>query len=148
MHPSPAAIAWIQAQSPDFTKTDAAIAASLNAATVANPITVAPQIPKPFTFNDVFGLLSDASVAAIRDTPNTTDLIDKVNAGDRMGVLRWASALFKAPSKITVTEAGAVQSLLTSTVADPAWSAQIPAPLVALGRLVDSDDIAASRPGV
>lgn len=147
VNPSPQAVAAIRAKILDWAPTNAAIAVALNAPAVANP---APQttLPKPFAFGDVFGLLSDASVAAIRDTPNTTDLIDKVNAGDRAGVGRWVAVLGKLPAKITPAEAAALMAVLQATQPDPAWPAQISWAVANLGRPVDTDDVAASRPGV
>lgn len=147
MNPSPQAVDLIRSRVTDWTQTDQAVADALNAPAVANPVTQAPAVPKPFDFADVMGLLSDASVAAIRDTPNTTDLISKINAGDRAGVLHWVAALLKAPAKITADEAAAVNALMTATVPDPSWSAQIGWALATIGRPADPSDVAAARPG-
>jgi len=144
--PSPAAIAWIRARSPDWTQSDAALADSLNATTVANPVTVAPQVPRPFAASDLTGLLDAAATAKVYGRPAIVAFRDDIDRQSRVACGNWI-ALAEAAGDVTASQYTAMIAVLQATHADPSWSAQVPAPLDALGRLLDPQDIAASRPG-
>lgn len=107
---------------------DAGAADLLNApATAPNP---APrgQVPKPFGFADVMGLLSAASVVNVRALPTATVLIEKINAQDRPGVQHWVAALSAPPALITAAEGQAVLGVLAATEPDPSWPATVVGP--------------------
>lgn len=148
MNPSPAAITAIRAEVTALSawgNTDAQLAASLNTAGIANP-TPQATVTKPFAFGDVMGLLSSGSIANIRGLPTGTDLIDKINAQDRVGVGHWIAALLAGTPLITTDEATAVGAVIAATQLDPSWPALLSWAQVNLGRAVDTGDIAASRP--
>lgn len=97
--------------------------------TVANPVTVAPQIPKPFVYTDVLGLLSAASQANIRALPELTRVLDDINAQNRHAVAVWANLCLAGTSPpILQSEHDAIVNLMNATIADPNWTATIPAP--------------------
>jgi hypothetical protein len=144
MNPSPAAVAWIKAQSPNWAQTDSQIAASLNAATVANPVQAAPQIPNAISESALMGTLSQASQTALLNWVNLGLVKADVESQNRVGLLLWATKLVLA-GVITSADATALTTYLNGTTADPSWTATIPAPIAALGRLVDADDISVAR---
>lgn len=129
---SPAEIATLRAELQDASYgglTDAARFTLLHAAgTSPNPVAVAPQVPKPFTFGDVMIALSAASLGNIRSLADRGNLIDAINNQDRPNVGRWVAILSVAPALITTAEATAINGVLTTTIADPSWSANVPGP--------------------
>lgn len=145
MNPSPSAIASIRARITDWSPSDSTIAAALNAPSIANP-TPQPQLPKPFSFGDVMGCLDSGSIAKIRDLATGIDLINKINAGDVVGIGHWIIALQAGTPLITSDQATAVTAVITATIGDPTWSAQLSWAAVNLGRPADAADLAASRP--
>lgn len=96
--------------------------------TSPNPVATAPQVAKPFTFSDVIGSLSAASLLNIRGMADRGNLIDAINNQDRPNVGRWVAILSISPALIQPTEATAVNAILTATIPDPAWSATVPGP--------------------
>lgn len=144
MNPSPQAIAAIRAHVTDWTPDDATIAANLNAPSVTNP-TPQASVPKPFTFADVMGCLTPASIDNVRGLPTSTALITAINARDVTSILNWLGALQAGTALITAAEAQAVQTVVTATELDPSWQAQIGWGVANLGRPLDSEDVAAAR---
>jgi hypothetical protein len=145
MNPSAAAIAWIRAQSPNWAgQSDAQIAASLNATMVANPVAQAPQVPNAISESALMGTLSQASQTALLNWVNLALVKADVEDQNRVGLLLWAAKLQLA-GVITADDATALTTYLNGTVPDPTWTANVPAPLVGMGRLVDANDVEAAR---
>lgn len=149
MNPSPSAVAAIQQEAPNIPggwagNGDAQIAEALNAPSVANP---APRatVPTPYTYQQLLGLLSQASLANVYAFPAVHDLFVAVLAMDSSFVAATV-ALFQAAGKVTADEATALNAAISATEPDPGWPAQISWARANLGRDVDADDIAASRP--
>lgn len=162
MNPTPAAVAAIRAQVSDWTPTDAAIAATLNAAKVANP-TPRPTVVVPFTAADALALLSPASVANVLALPGfdraVRPLLDAPlkDQSTLTGLRRWAGAYLKAgritraefdalaaPAPVAATDAPT--GLLNKNQPDPAWPKLIGWARAELGRDADADDVAKARP--
>jgi hypothetical protein len=148
-NPSPQAIAKIRSRVGDWSRSDATIADALNAPDPAfpNPIGEPPTIPRPFTFADVMGRLSPESVANVRSLPTGVDIIDKINSQDRSGIAHWIAALSATPALISGVEASNVMDVITATDPDPNWNPNLSWAIVNIGRPVDGQDVAASRPG-
>lgn len=144
MNITPQGIAAIRAYITDWTPSDATIASNLNAPSVANP-TPQPTAPKLYSFADVMGCLGAASIANVRALPTATALVTAINARDTVSILNWLAALQAGTPLITPSEAAAVQAVITATQPDPAWAAQVSWAAVNLGRVADSDDVAAAR---
>lgn len=146
-HPSPAAVTAIRAHVSDWTPTDAQIVAALNTPAIANP-TPQPSIPAPLTEDGLAGLLTDAtngSIARLVNYVNYGLVQADILAGNRARIGGWAGKLAVA-GIITVGEATAIGAALAATVPDPAWPALISWAVANLGRPVDADDVATSRP--
>lgn len=150
MNPSSSAIASIQAFVGTLaggwsSNTDVQILAAIQAAKVANPVTTQPTIPKPYTFADVMGCLSAASVVNIRSLPTSTALITAINARDSVSITNWLGALQAGTPLITSAEATAVLAVVNATEPDPSWTAQVAWDIGTLGRAADVADIHAAR---
>lgn len=145
MNASPAAIASIQAQVTDWTQSDAAIVAALNAPSVANPVPQ-PTIPTPFTIGEIFGMASAPSLVKLAAVPFLPDVRNLILANDRSGCAIYTN-LFLVSGTILQSEHDAIMGVLAATQPDPSWAAQISWAEANLGRQVDAFDIAASRPG-
>lgn len=145
-NPSPAAIAAIRKQVDDWSPDDAALAATLNEPTVPDP---APQatVPTPFTTAQAFGLLSPASAGKMNTIAFLPDIRDKIAANDRTACGLYVG-LLTAGGVITPAERAALLGLLSAAGPDPSWQSKISWAGSVIGRAVDADDIAASRPGV
>lgn len=144
VNPSPEAIAWISDHA-DWSKGDAEILASLNASAVANPVAVAPRVPRPFTINDLITALNDpAAVAAVGSFPSFPSVLDSVKANDRPACSLWIT-LFAAAGKISQSQSASLKAVLDDTLPDPSWSATIGYARASIGRDVDLGDIASAR---
>jgi hypothetical protein len=103
------------------------------------------NLPIPYTFAGLLGLLSPASVVNIRSLPVATALIADINANNTQAIGIWAQALLAPPALITTAEAEAIGAMLTATQPDPSWQSQLSWAAVNLGRSVDVADIDAAR---
>ena len=99
---------------------------------VANPVKVAPLVPKRITMLDVFQAVAAANpadLAKAKDIPGW--LIDRAEqmmaANDRDGMANYLTTI-AATAQLSAASQQALAALLAATVADPAWSAQIPGP--------------------
>lgn len=144
-NPNPEAVAWILARSPDFARTDAEIAADLNAETVPNPAPQ-PTVRTPFVTTDLMGALNAASLAKIKGLPSLARLLDDITAQLPGPLDNWL-ILLQTDGTISPTQAGAMAAIVHATGPDPSWPPTIPAAVADLGRELDAADIAASRPG-
>lgn len=97
------------------------------ASAAANPVTVAPQIPKPFTMTDLFGAVATASVGNVVKLAAALGIQADVDKQDRAALGNWAAALVAAGS-ITSADQTAIVALLNATIPDPAWTSTIPGP--------------------
>lgn len=88
---------------------DASASNRLNA-----PRTKAVQQPKPFRIADILGLLSAGSQDAVMDHPLGSEVIAKINAGDRTAVALYAGT-FARRSMITAGERDAILARLAET---------------------------------
>ena len=98
--------------------------------TIANPVTVAPQVPAPVYESAFMGLLTDSSnnsVVKLATWSNFGLLKADIEASNRPGLGIWCQVLTKA-GFMTAGEASAIIAYLSSTVADPNWSATVAAP--------------------
>lgn len=146
-NPSPAAIAAIKAVVIDWGPTDQAIADTLNTPDRANPVAQG-VIDNPLYESALLSLLTDAtnnSLVKLINWPNFGLLKADIKAQNRDGVSLWCQALTLA-GIITQAECGSISTYVTGTQADPNWQSQISWAQAVIGRAVDSDDIAASRP--
>jgi hypothetical protein len=155
MNPSPAAVAWVQAQNPSWsTQTDAQIAVTLNAATADNPLEQG-QVAVVIDESALLAKLidpSNGSLAKLLNWPNFDLLKADIDAGNVVGIEKWCAVLSATDPGtatspfITQGEAAAIVAYVTSTVADPDWASTVPAPVAALGRSLDAADVAVARP--
>jgi hypothetical protein len=148
MNPSPQTIAAIQAKVTDWTPDDAAILASLKGEMVANPAAQG-QTLKPVSESAFMSLLTDqvnGSVVKLLNWVNFAQLKADIESSNRTGIGLWCQVL-PAVGLITADEAAAITADLSATQADPSWQAQLSWPLINIGRELDIEDIAASRPG-
>jgi hypothetical protein len=148
LNPTPAAIAWIDAYAAGLpggwaTNDDAAIVAAANAPAVANPV---PQgtVPAGYTPASLLSLLSATSAANVESFAGLQGLFDAIGSADSPGILA-ALALLQASGKVQSTEVAAIQSALSATVPDPSWPSKIGAARSAIGRPIDSADVAETR---
>ena len=95
---------------------------------VANPISTAPQIPKPFSRADILGCLSSSSLANIRVIPNQTDLFTQIDNNNRAAIEMWAIGLNAGTPLITSGEVSAISAILAATHSDPSWTATVTGP--------------------
>lgn len=147
MNLSDAAVVLIREHITDWTLDDASILASLDAETLDNP---APQgrVAAPVYESALLGLLDDVangSIVKLINWPNFGLLKSDIEAGNRDGIGLWCQALTLA-GIITQGECGAILSYIGSTIPDPAWPAKVSWASVNIGRPLDLEDIAASRP--
>lgn len=107
---------------------DAARFAKLNAPTaVANPVTSAPQVPKPFYASDILPLLSVASQKALGSNGFDPSIIADIDSGNGLGVQLWAAFLLNV-DVINQTEHDAIVARVQQTEDDPAWTATVAGP--------------------
>ncbi len=125
--------------------TDAAILTAANAATIANPASQA-TVPKPFTLTQVLGVLSAASQANLKAFAGFAGLRDDVNANNVSACVVWAAYLAGGAAIITSAEESAILAIVEATQPDPTYPAKIGAAQAAIGRPLDSDDLAVARP--
>lgn len=145
MNPSPQAVAAIRAKVADWSPSDASITAALNSPSVSNPVAQA-TVAKPFAVQDIFGAVAPASLAKLTNVAFVPDIRDKVQSNDRAGCGLYANLLM-AGGVLTQADHDAVMAVLAATEPDPLWQSQISWAVATIGRPVDSNDIAASRPG-
>jgi len=146
-NPSPAAIAAIQAHVTDWGPDDQAIADALNVPDQPNPAAQG-VIDNPLYESALLSLLTDAtngSLVKLISWPNFGLLKTDIEAQNRDGVGLWCQAL-TAAGIITVGECGAIEAYIGGTQPDPSWPPQISWAQAVIGRDLDSNDIAASRP--
>ena len=97
-------------------------------ALIPNPV-AQPSIPKPFTYLDIFNLLSSASLANLRTLPELPRALDDINAMNRQAVATWFNLLLQAPAggtaPITQAEHDNIVALMNATELDPSWPAQV-----------------------
>lgn len=97
-------------------------------ALIANPV-AQPTISKPFTYLDIFNLLSPNSLANLRALPELPRALDDINSMNRQAVITWFNLLLQAPTggtaPITQTEHDNVIALMNATELDPSWQSQI-----------------------
>lgn len=110
-----------------------AIAARLNAPTsIANPVTVAPQVAAPVSLKQIMALVPAAEMVQVyKQLPQLIpDLRNAIDTNDRdyMAALLTIAATATVISAATVTK---LQAVLTATVPDPAWSATVAGPSLA-----------------
>lgn len=110
-----------------------AIAAKLNEPTVmANPVTVAPQVAAPITLKGLMALVQPTEMVAVYQTlpAFVADLKSAIDNQDReymAGLLVIAAAA----GVIGAETQAALHGLLTATIADPAWTAEVAGPSLA-----------------
>lgn len=110
-----------------------AIAARLNAPTsIANPVTVAPQVAAPVTLKQIMALVPAAEMVQVyKQLPQLIpDLRNAIDNNDR----DYMAALLTIAATATVISAATVaklQAVLTATVPDPSWSATVAGPSLA-----------------
>jgi len=142
-NPTPAAVTWLRSQVTDWAPDDASLAAALNAELSANPA-VCPQVPRPMDALSLIAHLSPESCAKLEGAQLITEVNRAIAAAERETVQRWV-IYSGSRGHITPDEYAALLAELAEQVPDPEWSAEVPAPVVALGRTVDADDLAAAR---
>jgi len=123
----------ITANSTGITGNYEAIAARLNApTTIANPVTVAPQVAAPVTLKQIMALVPAAEMVQVYKVmpqliPDLRNAIDN-NDRDYMAALLTIAATATVISAATVAK---LQTVLTATVPDPTWSATVAGPSLA-----------------
>jgi hypothetical protein len=145
--PSAAAIAAIKAHVTDWSPTDAAIVANLNLPTIANPVSVVPQVLPIIDASSLMSHLTDpnnGSIGKVANWPNLNLLTNDIEIQNRSGIGLWAFVL-TAFGAITSGERTAINAYLASTIADPNWPSLVSWSSINLGRSVDSDDIQTAR---
>ena len=130
---------------PLSTQASAQIAAALNQQNIPNPVTQAPQVPKPWDFPTLMSLVSPASQAKLGTYQYLIELVSDLRNRDTVAALTWSS-LLGSMGLLQVSEAQAIQALLTSTISDPAWTAQISWAQANLGGPVSVNDISQCYP--
>ncbi|MDR3634343.1 MAG: hypothetical protein P4L84_11110 [Isosphaeraceae bacterium] len=152
MNPSPSAITAIEAFAAALSggwaaHTDAQVLSAIQAATVANPIAVAAQLPNVLDESALIGLLNDpsnGSLAKLLNWVNFGLVKADIDASNRTGVDLWAQKL-QLLSIITAGEAGNITTYLAGTTADPSWTATVRWDVGTLGRTIDLADVIAAR---
>jgi len=142
-NPSPAAVAWLRAQVADWAPDDAALATALNAALAPNP-GARPELERPMDALSLIAKLSQESLTHVEGANLLVEINRAIAARERVTVQRWVTYCY-ARGHITEAEHTAIQTELAEQLPDPEWSAEVPAPVAALGRTVDADDLAAAR---
>jgi hypothetical protein len=148
VNPTPNAMAWINAYADGLSggwasNNDAAIVASANAATIANP-TPQGTVPAGYTPQSLLALLSATSAANLDGFAGLQGLFDAIGSGDSAGILS-AVALLEATGKVQASEAAAIEAALSATVPDPSWPPKIGVAQASIGRPVDAADVAEAR---
>jgi hypothetical protein len=143
VHPSNEAITLIRDYVTDWSLDDAAIAAALNTATLANPIPAA-TVAKPFSVRDMMSSLDAAALGKIYNLPSLPRLLDDIEAGDLVRLENWL-ALLQAGGTLTAAQAATLSGMIHATMPDPSWSAQISWAVANVGRAVDFQDVADAR---
>lgn len=158
MRPSPQAVALIRSKVTDWAPDDAAIAASLNAPDRPNPVPQ-PTVPKPFSSSGLMSLVvlpagdpnagqpDVTRLAKIYGRPAIVAFRDDCARQDRNAVAGWLQLAFLA-GDVSQAQYAAMTAVLQATGPDPSWPARIGWAVATIGRPVDEDDVAASRPGV
>lgn len=144
MHPSPDAIKAIRAKVSDWKPDNATIADSLNTPSIANPVTVAAQIPRPFTASEVLGSLLPETLPKLLAVAFLPDIRDKIQANDPVACNLYATLLYGG-GVITEAERDSILAIVSATHSDPTWQPLVPWSVVTLGREVDAEDVAESR---
>lgn len=102
------------------------IAAILNTPqTINNPVTSAPNIPKPVALTDIYSAITLADAAAIFGKVNDTFLQllqEYLTANDRT---HTANMLAIASQIISSQSVNNIEALLAETIPDPTWTATI-----------------------
>jgi len=102
------------------------IAAILNTPqTITNPITSAPNIPKPLALTDIYAAINPADAMAIFGKVNDTFLQllqEYLAANDRIHAANMLTIASQIISSQSVTN---IQALLAETIPDPSWTATI-----------------------
>lgn len=143
-NPSPEAISAIRAEVSDWTSDDASIAASLDAPTTANPALQA-QVPRVLVAAEMISLLAPASLAKVYSRPAIVAFEQSIRGQDRASASNWIALAFVA-GDVTQPERDALLAYVAGTVPDPTYRPSISWAESTLGRLVDSEDVAAARP--
>lgn len=94
--------------------------------TIDNPDEPA-QVQRPINVDEAIGLLSGETCAKLAAAPPIVDFVDKANAGNIAGAMRWIGFAAKA-GLLTADEIAALRSLATATIQDPAWSPTVTLP--------------------
>lgn len=147
MNPTPGQVAniknYVAGLAGGWANTDAQIRSAIAASSVANP---KPQatVPKPYTADQLLGLLSAASVANLEAFPAIHDLFADIESQDSAAVGK-AVSLLSAAGKITSAEASAINSAIAATEPDPAWTATVTWDVATLGRPIDDFDLETAR---
>lgn len=148
MNPTSEAISKIQSHvagaAYDWTLSDQELADAINADLVANPASQG-QVPKDYTMADILNEVSNRALGKIRSEGGITEIVAAVRQQNAQRVLMWAGSYLRT-GDITQAEYDAIQATVTDTVPDPDYNSQVPWPEKNLGRKVDADDIAQSRP--
>ena len=88
-----------------------------------NPV-AAPQIPAPFTAQQILGSVSSANRAKAMSSAAIVGIQNSITAGDRVAIANWAQLCVDA-SVITTQEQAAINTLLPATVPDPNWPTHV-----------------------
>lgn len=128
-----------------WSNTDPQIRAAMTTTLVANPVTTAPQVPKPYDVDDLIAAVATANQVNVSNLAVTmpTFLVD-VDNRDLARLRRWAR-LLKALGKLTAADVTALGAVVVATQADPTWTATVPWDVANLGRVADDFDIEAAR---
>lgn len=150
MRPTATALEWINYYASSLaggwaSNSNAAILTAANNPTVANPVPQA-TVAKPFTLTQVLGSLSAASQANLKGFAGFEGLRNDVNANNIASCVAWAEYLAGGAAIITSTEAASILAIVQATQPDPTYQAKIGAAQAALGRPLDSGDLAVARP--
>ena len=149
MRPTPEAQTKIQnrvsaSTAYDWSMGDEALASAINEDLVDNP--AQPEtVDVPYEMAEIMDILDASSLQTVRSEGGVTAIADAVRDQNDTRVLNWSKAYLKT-GDISQTEYNQIESLVTDEQQDSDYDAQIPWPEKALGRLVDSNDIANSRP--
>ena len=109
-----------------------AIADHLNApTTVANPVTVAPQVPADITLKSVMAQVPAAEAVKIFQLSGYVDNLKIAIDQDDREYLAFLLSVAVAANAISAGTAAKLQPMLTATTADPTWSATINGPSLA-----------------
>lgn len=152
MNPTPPQVAairaFVAAMAGGWTNADAQVRAAMAATLVANPVTAAPIVPRPFDVDDLIGAATTTtSKQALANLATTIpSFLADVDGRNLPGLRRWARLLITL-GKITQAEATAMAAVITTTQADPGWAATIPWDVANLGRTADDFDIETARAG-